>query len=691
MPLQGIILSSFTALLLLLLAADTVRRQRNLANWAFAAVLTLIAGIELADRLSLVQALEPYPIRQLSFPLQAALAPVLVLFSLLYSRKTSLRDIKWVWYVILGMTFLLPASLFVLLPEDFYYAPDFRSERMIYLGEAGYWFSMGVMMACVLSLVNIEATLSALSSEERWRIKFEVIGLVGMLAVLVFYYSQGLLYRSINAGWLPARSAVFIIAVVCIGYSRFFRGSGTRVVVSQFIVYRSMTLLAVGLYLVILGLIGEGMEHFEVPYHRALVMIIFFAAGMFLIAMMLSNRLRRRAKVLLSKHFLALKRDYRTEWLAFTDKLAACRTTADLEQAILTAYGDAYGFAGAALYLRDRSKNTFRLKVQTRFSKGVPEFEPGPSLCSYFLTRNRVWNPGDAEYRPAPEEASFAARSSASLVIPMVYGEQLEGLILLGSQLVPGELIYEDYDLMKIMARQAAVSLVSARLSEEITESREIAAVARVSSFVIHDLKNLASSLSLMLENTEIHMDDPEFRQDMIVTIRNSLAKMQRLIQRLRTMPEKSTLNIQQVDLDGLCRETLAEVSSRKAQTTVHYTGSPVSLSADGEEIRKVVLNLLLNAFEAVPAQGRVTLECGKNGTDAFIRVSDNGHGMTEEYMRDHLWRPFRTTKDKGLGIGLYQCRQIVEAHGGAIGVESGYGRGSVFTVRLPLENRQTS
>jgi len=685
MPLQGIILSSITALLLLLLAADSVRRQRTLANWAFAAVLLLLAGIEAAERLSLVPVFEAYVVKQLSFPLQAVLAPTMILFSLLYSRKTALRDIRWYWYLILAASCLLPASLFVYVPEDFYYAPDFRTERMIFLGDAGYWFSMGVMLACVLSLVNIEATLSALTSEERWKIKFEVIGLIAILGVLIFYYSQGLLYRSINASWLPARSVVLVMSVGCIGYSRFFRGSGARVVVSQFIVYRSMTLLAVGLYLVVLGLIGEGMEHFEVPFHRALVMITFFAAGMVLIAMMLSNRLRRRTKVLISKHFFALKHDYRTEWIAFTDKLAACRTMADLEQTILTTYGDTYGFAGAALYLLDRPKSIYRLKVQTRFSKGLPEFDPGPSLRSYFVARNRVWNPLDVEYRAAPEETSFIAQSSASLIVPMIYGDQLEGMIVLGGQMAPGELIYEDYDLMKIMARQAAVSLVSARLSDEIAESREIAAVARVSSFVIHDLKNLASSLSLMLDNTGEHIDDPEFQRDMISTVRNSLEKMQKLIQRLRTMPQKNALNVQKTDLDDLCKQTLEALSGKRGQAAVHYTGSPVSLMADGEEIRKVVLNLLLNAFEAVPAQGRVALECGMNGEGAFIKVSDNGHGMTEEFMRDHLWRPFRTTKQKGLGIGLYQCRQIVEAHGGAISVESDYGKGSVFTVSLPL------
>jgi len=383
------------------------------------------------------------------------LAPVLILFSLLYNRKTTFRDIKWYWYLILAASCLLPASLFTYLPADFYYDPDYLSERMLYLGDAGYWFSMGVMMACVLSLMNIEATLSALSSEERWRIKYEMLGLVAIIAVLIFYYSQGLLYRSINARWLPARSVVLILAVGCIAYSRFFRGSGTRVVVSQFIVYRSMTLLAVGLYLVILGLIGEGMEHFEVPFHRALVMIIFFAAGMGLIAMMLSNRLRRRTKVLVSKHFMAPKHDYRSEWISFTNKLAVCRTLADLEQAILAVYGETFGFAGTALYLRDRAQGTYRLAQKTRFSKGQPEFVPGPSLRSYFLARDRVLNPLDAEHSLTPEERVFVARSEATFIVPMVYGDQLDGLIVLGGQLAPGELIYEDYDLMKIMARQA--------------------------------------------------------------------------------------------------------------------------------------------------------------------------------------------------------------------------------------------
>ena len=691
MPLTGIIFSTISALLLLFLAGNTVLRQRSFAQWLFAAVLVLLAGVEVADRLALVQAFEGSVVKQLSFPIQAVLAPVLILFSLFYARTTSFRGIGWMWYLILAASCVLPASLFLYLPGDFYFSPDFSRERMIFLGEAGYWFSMGVMFSCVLALVNIEATLSALSSDERWRIKFEVLGLIAILAVLIFYYSQGLLYRTINARLLPVRTSVMILAAFLIGYSRFFRDSSVRVSVSPFVVYRSITLLAVGLYLVILGLIGEGMEHFEVPFHRVLVMVTFFGAGLGLLAMMLSNRLRRRMMVLISKHFLAQKRDYRQAWIEFTDQLAACRSVADLEQAIMSAYSESFGFAGTALYLVDRASGKYRLVAQTRFSKARPEFVPTSSLCAYFLDRNRVLNPRDSEHRLTPEETAFVLQSEAMFVVPMVYGNQLEGLIILGSQFAPGELIYEDYDLMKIMARQAAASLVSSRLSEELAESRELAAVARVSSFVIHDLKNLASSLSLMLENAETHMEDPEFQRDMLGTVRNSLGKMQRLIQRLRTVPDKNVLDIRKTDLDALCRETVAGLSGKRSSVALNYTGSPVTLMADGEEIRKVVLNLVLNAFDAVPERGTVNLECGRNGTGAFIRVSDNGHGMTEEFLRDHLWRPFRTTKDKGLGIGLYQCRQIVEAHGGSIGVESGYGKGSVFTVRLPVEHKADS
>jgi putative PEP-CTERM system histidine kinase len=192
------------------------------------------------------------------------------------------------------------------------------------------------------------------------------------------------------------------------------------------------------------------------------------------------------------------------------------------------------------------------------------------------------------------------------------------------------------------------------------------------------------SGLSLVVDNAEEHIGNPEFQQDAIRTIKNTLAKMRNLMQRLKAIPEKTMLNARAENLDRLAGETVAELAKLGLGKRILYRGAPSYACVDKEEIKKVVVNLVQNALEASGDEGMVTLETRSNNGSACICVSDTGCGMPENFLRNDLFKAFRTTKEKGLGIGLYQCKQIVETHGGRLEVQSEAGKGSVFTVVLP-------
>ena len=294
-------------------------------------------------------------------------------------------------------------------------------------------------------------------------------------------------------------------------------------------------------------------------------------------------------------------------------------------------------------------------------------------------------NPLDGEYTPTAEEASFCRDTGAWLLVPMMAGSHLEAVVLLGGQIVKERLTYEDYDLMKIIGRQAVLSLNNFRLSEELAEARELAAVAKVSSFVIHDLKNLAYTFSLMMDNAEEHIGETDFQRDLIRSIRGTVAKMNTLIVKLKAFPQKQELRTEVADIALLARETLEEVRKVKPAVSFRDDCSPGTALLDVQEMKKVVLNLLLNACDALGDAGSVVLRTARRDGEVLLSVEDTGSGMSETFVNNHLFRPFRTTKEKGLGIGLYQCRQIVEAHGGRIEVESREGEGTVFTVVLPM------
>ena len=679
-----IILSSISAGLLLILSIYTLLKQRNMTGVMFSLSVILLAAIEIIDQASIHMEYDPIALKKIVLHLESFLPAILLFYSLTYARQISDKAISVLWWGFLAVSVIFPLSTFFLSADGFFYSPDLQIEQMMFLGNAGYWFYMGVMVYCIMALMNVEATYSAASVSEKWRIKFEVIGFGSILAVLIFYFSQGLLYRSINMNLVPIRSGVFIIAAVLIGYARIFRGDGVRIAVSQYILYRSLTLLTVGLYLLILGLIGEGLRYFGVSFSRDLTIFTAFATGIGMVIVLLSSRARRRAVVFLRKHFFAQKHEYRDEWLKFTELLSSCKTVGDVYKAILSMYRETFGLKGGSLYLIDKETKTYRPVLSHNMPGGEQALKISVPMHAYLVDRERVLNTLDGEYRPEQEDAAFIRDSGAKLIVPMISDNELTGFLSLGDQLAPEKLIYEDYDLMKTLARQATYAILNFRLSEELGETREIAAVGKISAFVIHDLKNLATSLSLVLENAKSHIGNTEFQQDMLETIGSTVDKMKGLMQRLKTVPEKKRLESKVTDLGVIAKSALQEINGVSGKTSIVCRGSSAISSVDREEMKNVIVNMILNALDATKGKGAIEVETGMENGVCYIRMKDDGCGMEREFIDNHLFKPFRTTKKKGLGIGLYQCRQIVTAHGGRIEVDSSPGKGAVFTVYLP-------
>lgn len=686
-----LLLSSIAAFSLLALGIYAMVKKRTAVNAIMLIALTLLAGIELFDQLSLLLSVDVATVSRVSLYLEALLPASFLILSLTFGRTKPFAEQSRIRLGFAALLAVYPVAMLLIAGNDFSYSPDFESERVLFLDRSGYWYYLGIMASFIFSLANVEATLAATQGLTRYRLKFEIFGIMSLLAVLIFYYSQGLLYRTINMNLISIRSSVFIIAALLMGYSQIFRGNGVRVIVSRHILFRSITLLVVGIYLITLGLIGEGMRYFGTAFGRHLAVVIAFAGGVFLLAVLFSEKLRRRMKVYIQKHFYANKHDYREEWIKFTARLSSFGTLFDVQEAILTVYQETFGLAGASLYLLSKDEKRYVRTLNHAMPDAPPELRLSSELRTYFVERERVLDITDGEYRLSMPEQSIFSQAGIWLIVPLISNNTIVGLVVLGAQLIPAKLIYDDYDLMKVLARQAAQAITNLRLSEELMETRAMAAVARISSFVIHDLKNLTTGLSLVVDNAEEHMGNPDFQKDAILTIRNTLSKMKRLMQRLKSIPEKNTLVAGVEDIDRLSRETITDLAKMRPGTRIEYDGSSVLSRVDGDEIRKVIVNLVQNALEAGNDQGTVMVRTCKENGSVCIRVSDAGCGMTEDFVKDHLFKPFRTTKDKGLGIGLYQCKQIVEAHGGKIEVKSEFGRGTEFAVFLPAAEAEGS
>jgi putative PEP-CTERM system histidine kinase len=269
--------------------------------------------------------------------------------------------------------------------------------------------------------------------------------------------------------------------------------------------------------------------------------------------------------------------------------------------------------------------------------------------------------------------------------VPMVVGQELVGIMILGDRVGGAPFSWQDFDLLKCIGDQIAAGLLNARLSQKLLQAKELEAFQTMSAFFVHDLKNTANTLNLMLQNLPVHFDDPAFRADALRGVGKTVAHINHLIGRLSSI--RHELQIKQVegDLNEVVAKALSgweEVAGIQLVKDLHPL-PPAPF--DPEQMLKVAINLIFNAREAVSREGRVVIQTSVFNQWAVLAVSDNGSGMTPEFMERSLFRAFQTTKKNGLGIGMFQSKMIVEAHKGRIEVESEPGKGSTFRVFLPL------
>jgi putative PEP-CTERM system histidine kinase len=262
------------------------------------------------------------------------------------------------------------------------------------------------------------------------------------------------------------------------------------------------------------------------------------------------------------------------------------------------------------------------------------------------------------------------------------------GILTVGTRVAKETYSFEDRELLKTVADQAAANLLTLRLGERLQQAREMEAFQVMSAFFMHDLKNLASRLSLVTQNLPVHFANPEFRADALKTISQSLDKINGMCNRLSLLSQKLELRLQDTDLNETVRTVLGGLDGLlKTRPAADLQPLP-KIKLDAEQFQKVLTNLFLNANEAIENGGNIRVSTAAQGKWAVLSIADDGCGMSRDFMDRHLFRPFETTKRQGMGIGLFHCKKIIEAHHGRIEAESDEGRGTTFRVLIPLENR---
>jgi putative PEP-CTERM system histidine kinase len=654
--------------------------QRSLNSFFLATALLLMSIVEGADLFALRRPELWLSAKSFATVFESLLGTAWFLFAVTFARKKPFHNLSPFSWAMLACSLILPVVAFRSPPELFFYSPDFIEEQILFLGQSSYLFYIGILFLTVAALYQLERTLVSFSATERSMALFEIVGIGLILVAMLVYYSQALFHRTIDMNLVPARALAFLAGACLFAYSR-FKGANTRgIIVSRTVATQSVVVLAVGCYLFSLGGLGEGLRYFglqdlHLPYIGFAVI-----SGLGLALLLLSEKYRRKLNVFLYKHFYRQKYDYRNEWLMFTAQLSSAENLENVQNAILAFYCETFGRKSASLYLLDQESGTYQLKSDRYLEFPEVCFLKDHPLLTYLNETNFVFNTGDQHSSEFDKIKLQFETFKVELCVPLKHEQNLEGFILIGEAInTEDRLIFEDYDLMKVLARQATSVLLTLKLSAQLSTAQEMATIGKLSAFIIHDLKNHVSNLTLMVDNAREHISNPEFQTDMIETMDETINKVNTLIERLKNIKEKMSLHLKPCDL--------REIVRRGVKASGHHPKlgqtEKVLAYVDAKEIEKVVHNLVLNAYEAGTQNGPVTINVGFADT-AFFEVADQGVGMSDDFIRNRLYQPFQTTKERGLGIGLYQCRQIIEAHGGKIEVSSKEGVGTSFKVHLP-------
>lgn len=630
-----------------------------------------------------VAALGPLSLPAISVEIFRNLAWIFVLYRLFANdgRHETLKPIR---PVIIALT-LVETLQFALLFAGQKFAVTLQLNELIFQVSA-----MFHVLVAVGALVLLHNLYIGASPSMRPMLRWSAAALAAMWAFDLNFFTAGYIGGNIPQELVAARGLIVAAIAIPLAVGSKRTAASMRLRPSRSVTFQSLSLMAIGAYLLLMAGIAQSLAALGGDLGRLAQVGFTFVAIVVALLWLPSQQLRGWVRVTAVKHLFQHRYDYRAEWLRFTRTIGhADNSEEPLQERIIKSIADITDSPSGILLLPG-DLGGFELAANWEWRTAeVPADPLSAELAQLFEKQNFIVDVDDV--RSGKDQHGEAAllpdwireETQAWALVPLLHFDRITGVVVLARPAEPRRLDWEDFDLLKVVGQQLASYLAEQSGQEALMESARFDEFNRRIAFVMHDIKNLASQLSLLARNAERHADKPEFRADMLVTLRNSADKLNGLLARLGRYGASGSDRRETVDLCAIGKRVVSQYEAAHSVSIV--SAEYAKILADAEALEQALVHLVQNAIDASEAGSPVYLDLSTDGVRARIDVVDSGEGMSPEFVRNSLFKPFVSSKNGGFGIGAFEAREIVRSMGGRLEVDSREGLGTRFIISFPL------
>ncbi|MGL1957600.1 MAG: PEP-CTERM system histidine kinase PrsK [Colwellia sp.] len=550
-----------------------------------------------------------------------------------------------------------------------------------------YLFLLFVLLN-LATLVLLEQLFRGTNSETRRAVSPIVIAVGGVAVFDFVLYAQATMVGGIDFDFWFSRGylAAFIVPLLLISTRRVKEGS-VRIFVSRHVVFYSSMLMIAGLYLLLMATAGYLINYFGGKWGNLVSVGFLMLGGIVLAVLLVTESIRRQVKVFIAKNFFANKYEYRDEWLQLIEKIetSSAENYYQMATKIMMSKIEASGGAilkrttveqftiqySENLVINSRLKNDLMLLGQFCQNQGwiidINEYDNDPLSYPGLFIKPKLWR-----------------EINVNILVPIFIGKSFYGFFVLSKEGEQNEFNWEDRDLLFAISKQLGNFISLNEVNDTLAESKQFDAFNQMSAFLVHDLKNVQAQLALITSNAKNHRDNPEFIDDVFETVDSATQRLAKVLTQLRNKQVAQSVS-KSVELGAIIEQVVKQRNVNQPQVSFEaHTLCKIEL--DHERFFSVMNHLIQNAQEATESNGWVDVSLQVEQGHIQIKVSDNGCGMSAEFIKQRLFKPFDTTKgNAGMGIGVFEAKQFFESISGTLTVKSTQGQGTSMLICLPL------